>query len=131
MKKLIGFVVLSMLLVSMGCRTPEKRAAAFIQRGKALFAKGEFDRAVLEFRNAAQLKARDAEVQYQLGMAYLAAGNVSAGVQALMAAETINPQHPGVQMKLAELMLSTDDAERVADARKRLGAVLAMTPNNE
>ena len=56
----LSIVVLAVSLV--GCGDASEREAKYLKRGEVLYEKGEFDKARLEFKNAAQIKPTDAEV---------------------------------------------------------------------
>ena len=130
-KRLISAIFLIGVLLSGCARSPEVRQARFLRRGKNLYAKKEYARAALEFKNAIQVLPKNAEAYYQLALAYLAAGDEGSAIPVLMKASQLDPKHTGVQMKLAGLMLFNGDSNLAAEAQKRLGTVLAMTPNDE
>ena len=82
--------------------------------GAALLAKKDYGRAALEFRNAVKVMPKDAEPYYQLGLTYLASGNARNGVAALRHATELNPKHAGAQLKLAELMTTSQNQDDAA-----------------
>ena len=66
-----------------GCaRSPQAKEARFMSRGKEAMEKKDYGRASLEFLNAVQVMPRDAEAYYQLGLACLAANNLTQGAAA-------------------------------------------------
>src|SRR5260370_3940848 len=118
-------------IVRVGCdRSPQAKEAQYLGRGAALAAKKDYDRAALEFRNAVKEMPKDAEAYYQLGLTYLASGNVGNGVAALRHATEINPKHAGAQLKLAELMTTSQNQDILRDAVGRLESVLTASPDN-
>src|SRR5579863_1276662 len=75
-----------------GCgNSPEKKEAAFLKRGDVYLGQKDYARAMLEYRNAAQLRPGDAEPLYRLGLAYLRVGNPRGSVVALRQALQRNP----------------------------------------
>ena len=57
-----------------GCLlSPEQKEAKFLLLGKQNYAKKDYARAIIEFKNATRFAPKDAEAYYQLGLAY--AGN--------------------------------------------------------
>jgi tetratricopeptide (TPR) repeat protein len=123
--------ILFLVLFSIGCqRSPEARSAAYIATGKNLLQKHDPGRAILQFRNAVQVTPRNAEAHYQLGLAYLAADDVLRGAAALRRALSLDPKHPGVQLRLAQLMTSVDDPDTLKDTVQRLEALLRDSPDN-
>src|SRR5260370_17107065 len=97
-------LLVALVLMSACMRSPESKAAQFLANGKALIDRKDYARAALEFKNAARLFPKDAEVEYQLGLAYLAEGRLTDGVVALTKATALDPKHAKAQVKLPELM---------------------------
>ena len=62
-----------------------------------------YEVAILYFKNAMQKQPKEAEPYYQLGLAYLASGDVGTAASYLRKASELNPRHTGAQLKLAEL----------------------------
>jgi tetratricopeptide (TPR) repeat protein len=122
---------LSTGILPVGCnRSPQAKEATYLKRGAVLLAKKDYGRAALEFRNAVKEMPNDAEAYYQLGLTYLASGNVGNGIAALRHATEINPKHTGAQLKLAELMTTSQNQQTLRDAVGRLESVLTASPDN-
>ncbi len=114
-----------------GCtRNPKKREAVFLETGRKHVQARDFNRALIDFRNAAQAMPKDAEPHYQLGLAYLASGNAQAGARELMQAIKLDPSHVAAQLKLAEMMVGNPDIDVVKKGREKIEEVLATSPNN-
>jgi tetratricopeptide (TPR) repeat protein len=112
-------------LVFTGCmRSPEAKSARYMENGKKLMEKNDAQRAILEFQNAARSTPRKPEIYYQLGLAYLAAGDARNGVACLRKAIELNPKHRGAQLRLAQLMAGVQDSGVLKDAQERLQALL-------
>src|SRR4051812_4479259 len=63
--------VLVLSVLSAGCgKSPRQKEAAFLERGKKQLQNKDYQRAIIEFRNAAQVNPKDAEPLYQLGLAF-------------------------------------------------------------
>ncbi len=99
-------------------------------RGKKFLDHKEYDRAMIEFRNAAQAQPKDAEARYQLGVAALGGGKIEQAVLAFREATTLNPKHSQAQLKLSELMVRARRPDIVEDAVKRLDQVLTTEPDS-
>ncbi len=128
---LCAAAALSSWILTAGCnRSPQAKEAQYLKRGAALVAKKDYGRAALEFRNAIKVMPRDAEPYYQLGLTYLATGNGRDGVLALRHATELNPKHAGAQLKLAELMTTSQDQDVLRDAAGRLESILTASPDN-
>jgi tetratricopeptide (TPR) repeat protein len=124
-------VLLAIALFCAACnRSPQARSAKFMTEGKRLLEKKEPARAILQFRNAAQATPRDPEVYYQLGLAYLAAGDLRQGVITLRKALDLNPKHAGAQLRLARLMVEAGDPDLLKDAQQRLNGLLQDSPDD-
>ena len=65
-------LLLGVLLTLYGCEgDPQAKKARYLQKGLAYMAERKYTAAVLEFKNAVQLDANDAQAHYQLGLAHL------------------------------------------------------------
>jgi tetratricopeptide (TPR) repeat protein len=96
--------------------------------GTELMKRGDYRRALLEFKNAVQVMPRDAEAQYQLGNTFLATGDVSSAMAAYKRATDLQPRHAEAQKRLAHLMTVLGDRNLVEDAEKRLRTLLDASP---
>ena len=102
----------------------------FLHRGENDITRHDYARAVLEFRNATQLDPKNAEPVYQLGLAYLAAGDLNQAGAVLLRATQLNPKHEQAQVKVAELMARNGDLISVKEGEKRMLDLLATSPEN-
>lgn len=118
-----GLCAAAILLLGCG-RSPQEKRARHIKLATELAEKKDYPRAILEFKNALQISGSDAELRYQLALAYLASGNTRSAVGELQQATEINPKHTGAQVKLAALMATTYNTSLLEDAEKRIKGVL-------
>ncbi len=125
-----ALLALVCLCVSNCARSPQAKEARFLSRGKEAMSRKDYGRASLEFQNAVQVMPQDAEAYYQLGGAYLAAGNPQQSAYALLKATALNPKHVDAQLMLSTLMAASPDLRAVGEAQKRLGAALDLAPDN-
>jgi tetratricopeptide (TPR) repeat protein len=117
------------LLLLLGCgHSPQAVRDRALDAGNKLLAKGDYQRAVLEFKNAVQAMPRDAESQYKLGNASAAAGNVVEAVTAYKRAVELNPKHADAERKLVGLMALLGDRGLVEEAEARLHMLLDSSP---
>jgi tetratricopeptide (TPR) repeat protein len=120
-----------LVLSTAGCkRDPAARAADYIERGKASLNARDFSRAILQFKNAIRVHPKETEAYYQLGLAFLANGDLGLGVVAIKKATDLDPKHAGAQVKMAEMLAMTRNQDMIADAQKKLKSVLDASPNN-
>jgi len=120
-------VVATVLLLLLAC-SPGSREASFLKRGKHYLEKRDYARAVLEFRNARQIMPQDAEPYYQEGLAYLGLGNRSSAFQSLSKAIQLNPKHVSAQVKLTELLASSE--RHLYEAEQHGKTALTLAPDN-
>src|SRR5580692_11867161 len=112
--------LLAMALVLSACtRSPEAKSAKFIAEGKRLLLRRDPARAILQFRNAAQATPKDPQVYYELGLAFLAAGDITQGTKALRETLALNPEHNGARLVLAQLMAFTSEPDLLKDAQQK------------
>lgn len=127
----IGLVPLFLALILTGCAwSPEAKSAKFIETGKKLLQKQDYNRAILQFRNAIRLTPKNAEAYYQLGLAFLGAEDYPDAAVELQRSLQLNPRLTPAQLRLAQLLASTDDPELLKDARERLQKMVAEGPQN-
>jgi tetratricopeptide (TPR) repeat protein len=124
------FLALFALMLCSCLSSPEAKSAKFMASGKKLLQKNDAARAILQFESAAKATPRNPEIYYQLGIAYLAAGDLRNGVACLRKALELNPKHAAAQLRLAQLMASTSEPDVLTDAQHRLQALLQDTPDN-
>ncbi len=110
--------------------SPQAKEAKYLRRGESYLTKKDYWRALLEFKNASAAMPKDAEPHYQMGLAYLALGNLPNGAVAFHKATELNPKHELAQLKLGELMVTRGDKDAVQQGTKRLQGVLSASPNN-
>jgi tetratricopeptide (TPR) repeat protein len=124
---------LTVILAITGCTTsPAKKEAVFLDKGKGLRAKGEHNRAILEFRNAAKVMPKDAEPYYQLGLTYVVKQDMRTAFAMFTKAAGLNPKHVGTQLQLATFQIigSVGKKELLGEAQSRIETVLASAPDN-
>ena len=124
-----GIAIIAVLLLS-GCANPAEKRAKFVETGKRFLDKKDYPRATLQFRNAIQVAPKDAEAHYELALAYLGMGATQQAVGELNKAAELDPKHLPTQLKLAELMATSNSKQTVEEARKRVEGVLTTTPDD-
>jgi putative PEP-CTERM system TPR-repeat lipoprotein len=132
MKVCVNLIVMVIMLCAGACSntSPEVRKQRALDRAKHHMTAKDYARAVLEFKNAAQADPRDAEVHYQMGLAYLETKDLRSAVKSFQRATELNPKHPGAQIKLAELYSAARDRESLKDAATRMETLLSSSPDN-
>lgn len=120
-------VCLVITLPLAGCGSPEQKEANYIKRGNSLFDKGEFEKARVEYKNAARLKPADAEPFYRLGLVDEEEGNLRNAFAGFTAAEQQNSHFHPATLKIAQYHMA---AEQYAETRRRIDAVLSEAPDD-
>ncbi len=122
----IALVLLAACLVFSGC-SPEAREARYLEAGKRQMQKKDYARAVLQFMNAAKAMPKDAEPNYQLGLAYLARTDYQRAYYYFKKAVDLNPKHQQAQLKRAELLAATNNKENLEEAQQKVHELLNTT----
>jgi tetratricopeptide (TPR) repeat protein len=118
-------------LVFAGCAlSPQAKEARFLEAGKKALARKEFSRAVIQFKNAIRMKKDDAEPYYQLGLAYTGNGEPRSAFGAFSKAAELDPKRTDVQVRMAALLITSQDASLIDKAEDRLDSVLKSSPED-
>lgn len=124
-------LLVSAAVVMAGCtRSPETRSAAYIEAGKKLLKQNDSTRAILQFRNAVGATPKNAEVYYQLSLAYASAGDVKMTIGTLQKALELNPAHTAARLRMAQIMTMASDPKYAEEARASLRKLLEESPDN-
>lgn len=124
MKTRLGILTLILTLSAVmfsGCaRSPEAKRDKHLAAGKQFLEKKNYNRAILEFQNAAQAMPNDAESHYELGLALARSGDIQHGYAYLKRAVELDPKHREAQVTLAQLMASARDTQVVLEGQSEL-----------
>jgi len=115
---LIGIIFLVTVLGA--CGSPEERAAKFFKKGRALYEKGDYVKARLEFKNAIQIDRKFGEAYYMLGMVELKQGNLKPAYGSFSKAAKLSPDHLNSHLHIGKLFLFAKAPEDVRDVGERL-----------
>ena len=122
----------ALITTSVSCaRSPQAKRDKFLAAGKQQMDKKNYNRAVLEFRNAVKAMPNDAESYYQLGMAFVAAGDARDAYLSLKKAVELNPNHPLAGLRLGQLMASARDPDVVKMGQDQLKKLPGAESNPE
>ncbi|MBW1723228.1 MAG: tetratricopeptide repeat protein [Deltaproteobacteria bacterium] len=120
------FLVISLALFS-SCSGPEEKKMKFFERGKALYEKGDYVRARLEFKNALQVDPEFAQGFYMLGMAELKQKNWKKAFGLFSKATELDPGLLEAHVETGKLFLM---AGRKKEAFEKAEWVLKKNPDN-
>src|ERR1039457_5250865 len=130
-RPLVAVALLTITAVLLaGCRTPEQKKARFLATGNQLLKEKDYQRAVLQFKNAVQLGPKDADAHYGLAQAYLALGGFQQAATELYKATELDPKNAKAQLSLAELLAGSSNKDLIEDAYKRAAAVSGTAPDD-
>ena len=117
-------------LCAISCSSPAQKEARFLKRGKSLLEKHNYAAASLEFQNAARVMPRDAEPEYEIGLAAMGVGDERSAATHFRKALELNPQHHDAQLRLASLMIATSDPKVIRSGAEQVSEVLAASPKD-
>ena len=119
------------LIATAGCNTsPRAKRDKFLKSGKAHLEQKEYERAVLDLRNAAAAAPRDAECFYQLGLAYIGLRDVRDAWSSFKTSVTLDPKHQGAILNLSLIQASSPDSDMVRQAKTDLSELLREHPGD-
>lgn len=98
-----------------------------MERGIQYLEKSDYDKARVEFRNAARINPTSAEVYYYFGVLDEAKGQIRNAVGNYLHAEMQDPSYVPARLKIAQFALASGAYD---EAQTRLTAVLDLDPNN-
>lgn len=125
-----SFVLAAMLVASLslsGCQSSAEKAEAYYQSGLELLAKGDEDRALVEFRNVFKYNGFHKEARKTYADLMVKRGNLSEAYSQYLRLIEQYPDTPDVRLTMAELAMgqgSWDEVERHGRA------AIALTPND-
>src|SRR5437667_11479460 len=100
-------VSLTLVLAFGGCsQSPEAKKAKHRERAITYFDKGQYQEAVIEFKNIVQIEPKDADAHYRLAQTYLKIGdlpNLQAAFGELTKTVDLDASNRDAKLKLGEL----------------------------
>jgi tetratricopeptide (TPR) repeat protein len=122
--------IVTLLCIGCDLSSPEANKAKHRERATSYFEKGQYQEALLEYKNVAQIDPNDAEAKYRLALAYLKIGgqlNLQQAFAALSQTVALDKTNQDAQLKLGELYLLSN---KPAKAREQAEIVLVSSPQN-
>jgi cellulose synthase operon protein C len=119
--------ILCIVLLLSACEKPEEKEARYMKRGNELFSAGDYEKARIEYKNAARLKPADPEVAYRVGLIDETEGNLKDAFGNFAHAAQQDPQYHPVLLKLAEYFMISG---KYAEAQKRLDIIFHDAPDD-
>ncbi len=125
-RRLPGLPVLALALLLVACDSPEEQVENHYQSGLELVEKGEFQKALLEFRNALQIDEDHAPSHYQMGLIYENRNNLPESYRRYLKVVDLEPDNVDARTKLVRLYLVDRSPER---ARGEIDTILRLDQN--
>ena len=119
-------------LICLGCErsSPEAKKAKHEARATGYFEKGQYQEAIIEYKNVAQLDPKDAGAHYHLALTYLRLGGLTNLQQAfveLSRTVELDKTNHDANLKLGELYLLGNEPKK---AREQADIVLVSAPQS-
>ena len=111
------FSLFFIFLLILACASKEERIEEFISDGKKFMKKGEYKKAILEFKNALQLDPKNPKALFYLGKAYLSLKEFRKAYSSFLRAIEEDPGYDDARVEIASLLVF---ARRVDDAFEHL-----------
>ncbi|MBI1791140.1 MAG: tetratricopeptide repeat protein [Acidobacteria bacterium] len=122
---------LSLAALLAGCsRSPQVKAAQYIETGKKHVQSKDYARALVDFKNAVKAAPKNAEAYYQLALVYLQIGDPQSAFNNLKQASDVDSTHVAARLKMAELMAASRSTELVKQAGEKAQEILTLSPDN-
>jgi len=120
-------LVAVVMLICVGCSTPEEKKAKHYKKGMELVKENKLDEAIIEFKNALQIDPKYVDGHHQLGIAYLKKGNLRGAFGELSRTVELNPELYDAQIKLGNLYML---GRKLLEAKEKAALVLKKAPDN-
>jgi tetratricopeptide (TPR) repeat protein len=117
----------SFLLQTAACSSPEEAAQNHLQKGKELFEKGEFDKALLELKTSSQSSDKFGEAYFYMALLDEKNNNFKSMRQNLIRALELEPGLTSAKIKLGKLDIIFGDLDK---ALEQAELVLASDSSN-
>lgn len=126
-KSYLSFLIASVLGLA-ACDTPEEMAEDHLQKGKELFEKGEYNKAILELKTSSQSGDQRSETYYYMALLDEKNKNFKSMRDNLLKTIELDPNNLDARRKLGQVFLLFGDTEK---ALEQIDYLLAIDSNNE
>ena len=118
---LIQVVCLAILLSA--CGGEDARKASYLEKGKAYYEEGNYDKAKIEYKNVLQIDPKFAEGHYMMGLLQEKLKNIPAAFKRYQKTIVIDPLHIKAQAKLGRIYLMGSDTDRAKETYDKINAI--------
>lgn len=123
----IAGLQLALLVVVVGCESPQEKAAVYLQKAQHHYDAADFVRARLEARNALQIKPKNARALYLMALVDERDEKYPSVLGNLQMAVEADPQFVDARVKLGNYYAV---GRKVADTREQADAAMALAPDS-
>lgn len=120
-------VVLGAILLT-ACETPEEVAESHLKKGKELFEKGEYEKAILELKTSSQAGDNIADTYYYMALSDEKVNNFKSMKDNLLKAIELDPNKLEVRQKLGKVNLLFGELDK---AMEQADFILRENPSND
>jgi len=122
-KRLLSLTICALLVTA--CSSPEETAQSHLEKGKELFEKGEFDKAILELKSSSQANDQRAETYYYMALLDEKINNFKSMRQNLLKTIELDSSMLAARQKLGKVHLLFGDLEK---SLEQADVILAKSP---
>ncbi|OAI20494.1 hypothetical protein A1359_03280 [Methylomonas lenta] len=126
--KLYAPIILIGALVLAACDSPEEAAENHLQKGKELFEKGEYDKAILELKTSSQSEDKRSDTYYYMALLDEKSNNFKSMRENLIKTIELDPNNTEARQKLGKVNLLFGDLDK---ALEQADVVLQSNPASE
>jgi tetratricopeptide (TPR) repeat protein len=109
------------------CSGPEAKKMKFFSKGKALYDKGDYVKAKLEFKNAIQIDPKYSAAYQMIGMVALRENDLKGAYGFFSKAVELDPANRAAQYELGKIFLAVGQPDK---ATEKADLLLKLDPNN-
>ena len=120
---LLSFFLLSSLS---GC-SQEAKKERHLRRAEKYFTAGQFQEAIIEYKNVVQIDPKDALARYKLGLSHLQVGQLREAYSEFSKSVELNPGLLEARFQLGSLYLLSRDLNK---AKEQAESILAKDPHH-
>lgn len=126
--KLTFSILLLFAMVLFGCDSPEEAAEEHLKKGKELFEKGEYDKAILELKTSSQARDQRSDTYYYMALLDEKGNNFRSMRENLQKTIELDPNNIEARQKLGKVHLLFGDMDK---ALEQANFLLKATPDSE
>ncbi len=123
-KKCLSILVVALLVAACGA---DEQAAKYLQKGKAFYQEGNYDKARIELKNTLQINPKSIEGHYYLGLTYEQQQNLQKAFSHFLAVLELDPKSIPGRLKVAKYYLLSQQNDK---AMELVRSLLADEPRN-